>query len=105
MPFKLFFILALPLPFPHIHVVLTCSFSLVPRRHQRASVLVPCHLDLDLSNHTVLTIFCRNQSCFFVGQNSSDMGGAPRLIWAVFITPLLRRHPRYSVTTRSAPFI
>ena len=68
MLFKLFIILAPPLPFRHIHTVLTYSL-LVLRRHQRALVLCPCHLHLDLSNHTLPTIFRRNQSCFFVDRN------------------------------------
>lgn len=99
MPFKLFVILALPPPFSHTHSALTSIFLSV---HQRALVLVLCHLNLDLSNHTVLAIFCRNTSCFFVDQNSNDRVGMPASHpWAC---PISRRHPRYGVTVRSVTF-
>jgi len=64
MLFKLFVILAPPLPFSHIHAALTSRFSLALVDTNGLWYSCPCHLDLDLSNHTVSTILCRNPSCF-----------------------------------------
>lgn len=69
MLFKLFSILASPLPFPHIHTALTYIFYWSSGDTSELWYSCPRHQHLHLSNHTVPAIFCHNQSCFFMDRN------------------------------------